>query len=112
MEHRELSSTTLAVPLLLIGFGTGLVFVPIFDFILGDASTDEIGTGSGMLNAVQQFSGALGVAALGTAFFARVNATASSFDNAAVLVIGVAAGLYLITFALVWLLPKHVVPAA
>jgi EmrB/QacA subfamily drug resistance transporter len=113
MEHRELSSATLAAPLLLIGFGTGLVFVPIFDFILGDASTDEVGTGSGMLNAVQQFSGALGVAALGTAFFARANATASSFDNAAVLVIGIAAGLYLITFALVWLLPKHVVvPAA
>jgi hypothetical protein len=43
----------LAPSLLLIGFGTGLVFVPIFDFILGDATTGEVGTASGTLNAVQ-----------------------------------------------------------
>ena len=103
-----LTSWTLAPSLLLIGFGTGLVFVPIFDFILGDASTDEIGTGSGMLNAVQQFSGAIGVAALGTVFFARASRGATAaFDSAGELVIGLAAVLYLITFALVWLLPKH-----
>jgi hypothetical protein len=30
-----------------------------------------------MLNAIQQFSGAIGVAALGTVFFARVNDLAS-----------------------------------
>ena len=58
------SSWILAPSLLLIGFGTGLVFVPIFDFILGAATTEEVGTGSGMLNAVQQFAGAIGVAAL------------------------------------------------
>ncbi len=104
----SLTSWNLATSLLLIGFGTGLVFVPIFDFVLGDATTEEVGTGSGMLNAVQQFSGAIGVAALGTVFFSRVNhgGTAAS-DNASELVIGIAAGLYLITFALVWLLPKH-----
>jgi hypothetical protein len=62
----------LASSLLLIGFGTGLVFIPIFDFMLGTATTKEVGTGSGMLNAFQQFAGAIGVAALGTVFFARV----------------------------------------
>jgi EmrB/QacA subfamily drug resistance transporter len=103
-----LTSWTLAPSLLLIGFGTGLVFVPIFDFILGDATTEEVGTGSGMLNAVQQFSGAIGVAALGTVFFARVNdGGTTAFDDAGELVIGLAAVLYLITFALVWLLPRH-----
>ena len=54
------------------GFGSGLVFVPVIDFVLGDASTEEVGTGAGMVNAVQQFAGAIGVAALGTMFFARV----------------------------------------
>jgi hypothetical protein len=92
------------------------VFVPIFDFVLGGATTVEVGTGAGMLNAVQQFSGAIGVAALGTVFFARVGhgATAAfghgatvAFDHAGELVIALAAVLYLITFALVWLLPKH-----
>jgi EmrB/QacA subfamily drug resistance transporter len=104
----DLTSATLAPSLLLIGFGSGLVFVPIFDFILGNATTDEVGTGSGMLNAVQQFSGAIGVAALGTVFFARVGQGGpAAFDHAGELVIGIATALYLITFALVWLLPKH-----
>jgi EmrB/QacA subfamily drug resistance transporter len=103
-----LTSPTLAPSLLLIGFGTGLVFVPIFDFVLGDATTEEVGTGAGMLNAIQQFSGAIGVAALGTVFFARANPGGTAgFDNAGELVIVLAAGLFLITFALVWLLPKH-----
>jgi hypothetical protein len=107
-----LTSWTLAPSLLLIGFGTGLVFVPIFDFILGGASTEEVGTGSGMLNAVQQFSGALGVAALGTVFFAQAGGGAiEAFDRAGELVIAIAALLYVITFALVWLLPKHAQPA-
>jgi EmrB/QacA subfamily drug resistance transporter len=104
----SLTSWTLAPPLLLIGFGTGLVFVPIFDYVLGDATTKEVGTGSGMLNAVQQFSGAIGVAALGTVFFGQAShGGTAAFDDASGLVIGLAAGLYLITFALVWLLPKH-----
>ena len=103
-----LTSWTLAPSLLLIGFGTGMVFVPIFDFILGGATTEEVGTGAGMLNAVQQFAGAIGVAALGTVFFARANhGGIAAFDHAGELVIGLAAGLFLITFALVWLLPKH-----
>ena len=107
-EGVGLTSWTLAPALALIGFGTGLVFVPIFDFILGDATTEQVGTGSGMLNAVQQFSGAIGVAALGTVFFARVNRGGSTaFDHAGELVIALAGVLYLIAFALVWLLPKH-----
>jgi EmrB/QacA subfamily drug resistance transporter len=108
IAHRGggLTSVTLAPSLLLIGFGTGLVFVPIFDFVLGDATTDEVGTGSGMLNAVQQFSGAIGVAALGTVFLARASHS-TAFDNAGELVIGLAVVLYVITFALVWLLPRQ-----
>ena len=113
--HRgdSLTSWTLAPSLLLIGFDTGLVFVPIFDFILGGATTEEVGTGAGMLNAVQQFSGAVGVAALGTVFFARVNDGGTpAFDHVGELVIGLATVLFLITFALVWPLPKHAQHAA
>ncbi|PRY43384.1 EmrB/QacA subfamily drug resistance transporter [Umezawaea tangerina] len=99
------TSTTLAPALLVTGFGTGLVFVPLFDFVLGDATTDEIGTGSGMLNAVQQFSAAIGVAALGTVFFTSADHATTTY--ATELVIALAATLCLLTFALVWLLPKH-----
>ena len=108
----SLTSAALAPSLLLIGFGTGLVFVPIFDFILGGATTEEVGTGAGMLNAVQQFSGAIGVAALGTVFFTQVgHGTPAAFDHAGELVIGLAAVLFLIAFALVRLLPEHAQPA-
>ena len=48
---------------------SGLIFAPLFDIILSDLDDREVGTGSGVLNAVQQFGGALGVAVLGTLFF-------------------------------------------
>jgi EmrB/QacA subfamily drug resistance transporter len=94
--------------LFLTGFGSGLVFVPIIDFVLGDATAEEVGTGAGMVNAVQQFAGAIGVAALGTVFFARAgHPTAGSYLAAAELVFAIVAGLDLLTLLLVGLLPKH-----
>lgn len=94
--------------LFLTGFGAGLVFIPLFDFILGDATAEEAGTGAGMLNAVQQFAGAIGVAALGTVFFARVgHASTDSYFAAAQLIFAVCAGLYLVALLLVRLLPRH-----
>jgi hypothetical protein len=94
--------------LLLTGFGAGLVFVPLVDFILGDATAGEVGTGAGTLNAVQQFAGAIGVAALGTVFFARAgHASVHSYFAAAELVFAIAAGLYFLTLLLVCLLPRH-----
>ncbi|MBO4255513.1 MFS transporter [Streptomyces griseorubiginosus] len=98
----------LAPALLLTGLGSGLVFVPLVDFIIGDATAEEVGTGAGLLNAVQQFAGAIGVAALGTVFFARVgHPSAGSYLAAAELVFGIAAGLNLLTLLLVGLLPRH-----
>lgn len=98
----------LAPALLLTGLGSGLVFVPLVDFIIGDATAEEVGTGAGLLNAVQQFAGAIGVAALGTVFFARVgHPSAGSYLAAAELVFGIAAGLNFLTLLLVGLLPRH-----
>jgi EmrB/QacA subfamily drug resistance transporter len=99
---------TLTPPLLVTGFGSGLLFVPLFDFILGDATTEEVGTGAGVLNAAQQFAGAVGVAALGTVFFARVGQPAtSSYFAAAELVFGICAGLNVLVLLLVRLLPDR-----
>jgi len=98
----------LAPALLVIGFGSGLLFIPLVDFILGDATPEEVGTGAGVLNAVQQFAAAIGVAALGTVFFARVGEpSALSYFAAAELVLAICAGAYLLVFVLVGLLPKH-----
>lgn len=81
--HRgdSLAPWTLAPSLLLIGYGTDLAFVPIFDCVLGGASTEEVRTGAGMLNAAQQLSGTIGAAALGTVFFARRNHGGTRFST-------------------------------
>lgn len=98
----------LAPALLVTGLGSGLLFVPLFDFILGDATTEEVGTGAGVLNAAQQFANAIGVAALGTVFFARVGPpSAATYICAAKLVFGLCAGVYVLVLLLVRFLPKH-----
>ncbi|MCF3962533.1 DHA2 family efflux MFS transporter permease subunit [Streptomyces fuscigenes] len=104
----DVTAWKLAPALLVTGFGSGLVFVPLVDFIIGDATPEEVGTGAGLLNAVQQFAGAIGVAALGTVFFARVgHPSLHSYLAATELVFAIAAGINLVTLLLVGLLPKH-----
>ena len=51
------------------GLGMGLVVAPLFDVVLASVTDEEVGSASGVLNAVQQLSGAMGVAVLGTIFF-------------------------------------------
>jgi EmrB/QacA subfamily drug resistance transporter len=51
------------------GFGAGLAIIPVFSIILGGVADHEVGSASGLLNAVQQLGGSLGVAASGTLFF-------------------------------------------
>jgi EmrB/QacA subfamily drug resistance transporter len=63
------STLDLAPCLFLIGLGAGMSMGQLFDFILAGVSMDEVGSASGVLEAVQQLSSALGVAALGTIFF-------------------------------------------
>jgi EmrB/QacA subfamily drug resistance transporter len=102
----------LAPALLVTGAGSGLLFIPLFDFILGEATAEEVGTGAGLLNAAQQFAGAIGVAALGTVFFARAGQPSPASSLAAAeLVFGLCAGVCLLSLALVGLLPKHAQPA-
>src|SRR4051794_23011269 len=55
---------------LLAGAGMGLALPPLFDFILAGVKEHEVGSASGVLNAVQQFAGALGIAIFATVFFA------------------------------------------
>ena len=66
---RTVSTWDLAPSLFLIGFGAGSSIGQLFDFILAGVSMDEVGSASGVLEAVQQLSSALGVAVLGTIFF-------------------------------------------
>jgi EmrB/QacA subfamily drug resistance transporter len=58
---------------LLAGAGMGLALPPLFDFILAGVKDHEVGSASGVLNAVQQFSAALGIAIFATVFFSYLD---------------------------------------
>lgn len=63
------SSWDLIPGLFLVGAGAGASIGQLFRFILTSVSMHEVGSASGVLEAVQQLSTALGVAVLGTIFF-------------------------------------------
>ena len=56
-------------PVLPNGLGMGLFIVPAFDAIISAVTDAETGSASGVLNAIQQLGGAIGVAVLGSVFF-------------------------------------------
>ncbi|BCY11696.1 MFS transporter [Actinoplanes sp. L3-i22] len=64
------SDPAFAVAALVSGLGLGLLFGPLIQSTLSVAAADEVGSASGAINAVQQLATALGVAVLGTVFFA------------------------------------------
>jgi MFS family permease len=66
---RTASSWDLVPSLFLVGAGVGATIGQLFRFILTSVSMDEVGSASGVFEAVQQLSTALGVAVLGTIFF-------------------------------------------
>jgi MFS family permease len=68
----HVSTLGLVAPLLVNGVGMGLFIVPVFDTIIAAVSDAETGSAAGVLNAIQQLGGAIGVAVLGTIFFAAV----------------------------------------
>ncbi|HEX3689802.1 MAG TPA: MFS transporter [Solirubrobacteraceae bacterium] len=65
-------SLMLVAPQLLVGTGIGMLIAPLFHFILASVTDREVGSASGVLNALQQLAGAVGVAAIGTVFFSTL----------------------------------------
>ncbi|MEV5692633.1 MFS transporter [Micromonospora globbae] len=91
--------------LLVVGFGMGLVMAPFFDIVLSGVEPAETGSASGTLTAVQQLGGALGVALLGTVFFARLPDDGAGSAVRATL--WVEAALLAVTVAAAFLLPRQ-----
>jgi EmrB/QacA subfamily drug resistance transporter len=65
---------------LITGFGMGFVFASLFAVVLADVPVKHAGSASGMLNAVQQVGGAIGIALIGVVFFGQIShASTDSF---------------------------------
>lgn len=107
LDAQQMAVTTwqLAGPLLVAGIGVGFVAGSLFGFILAAVADDEVGSASGVLNALQQLAAAIGIAVLGTMFFAALPAPGyvDGLERVLVLVAGVAVA----AMALVLLLPQH-----
>ncbi len=101
----SISAWDLAPPLFVIGLGLGGSIGQLFDFILAGVGMDEVGSASGVLEAVQQLASALGVAVLGTIFFSAFEdqlPTAALAITAWACLVPLAAA-----FALLYLLPMR-----
>ena len=68
----EVGLLDLAPGLFVFGLGMGMIFVPLFSIIMGEIDDHEVGSGSGLLESLQQLGASLGVAILGTLFFDRL----------------------------------------
>jgi len=74
----------IAPALLMTGIGMGLIMSPIFAVVLNDVDHNHAGSASGVLNAVQQVGGAIGVALIGVIFFGQLTSYAGqSIDSVA-----------------------------
>jgi hypothetical protein len=82
-----------------------MVVAPLFDFILAAVTDAEVGSASGMVNALQQLAGAIGVAVIGTVFFSVLGRAGfvAAIEHCLLIELGVAPVLAL----LAWLLPRH-----
>jgi EmrB/QacA subfamily drug resistance transporter len=69
----DVTAWTLVPGELVAGMGMGLSLPPLFDFILAGVADHEIGSASGVLNAIQQLGASLGIAVLATVFFAHLD---------------------------------------
>jgi EmrB/QacA subfamily drug resistance transporter len=104
--HQGLAVTgwQLAPSFAVVGLGMGVIFAPLFDIILASLGEREVGTGSGLLNAVQQFCGALGVAVLGSAYFHWL--PQQGFVTSIQWLTLLTVGCFAVAFGVVFLLPK------
>ena len=80
---RDASSWSLTPGLALAGFGMGLTLAPVFDIVLAGVEDHELGSASGLINALQQVGAGLGIAIIGTLFFSLATSHAADSARAA-----------------------------
>src|SRR5205085_1238199 len=70
------------VPLLIGGLGAGLVIAPNQTLTLSQVPVQRAGTAGGLLQVGQRIGAAIGIAAVGSVFFARVASSRGDFASA------------------------------
>jgi EmrB/QacA subfamily drug resistance transporter len=104
LHDGTVSTVDFVAPLLIAGVGMGMVFVPLFDIVLGAVEDHEVGSASSVLQAMQQLGMSVGIAGIGTLLFGLLDTR--SYVNAAETTTLVVAALIAAASALAFLLPR------
>ncbi len=101
----------MALPLVVMGVGMGLIVAPLTDAVLSDVPREHAGSASGLINTVQQMGTALGLGLVSVVFFGVIDEEVApyrlpaefeaGFENA----LGWAAGVLVVIFLLMFALP-------
>ncbi|NNN35419.1 MFS transporter [Streptomyces sp. S3(2020)] len=62
----------MALPLVVMGAGMGLIFAPLTDMVLSGVPREHAGSASGLINTVQQMGNALGLGLVSVVFFGSI----------------------------------------
>ncbi|MFE9647134.1 MFS transporter [Streptomyces sp. NPDC006365] len=100
----------MALPLVVMGVGMGLIVAPLTDAILSEVPREHSGSASGLISTVQQMGNALGLGLVSVVFFGTMSdhlpraevgaAFVDAFQNALIWVAAVMAAIFLLMFAL------------
>jgi EmrB/QacA subfamily drug resistance transporter len=71
-----------ALPLLVAGLGSGLVITPNQTLTLAEVPVDRAGSAAGVLQTGQRIGAAVGIAAIGSVFFARLSRSPGGWSSA------------------------------
>jgi EmrB/QacA subfamily drug resistance transporter len=106
----QVTTVDLLAPMIVGGAGMGMVFVPLFDIIMGHIEPREMGSASGVLQAVNALGMAIGVAGVGAIFFGLLGPVArpgQAFVSPAVWTLVITVALLAVAFALTFWLPRR-----
>ncbi|WP_420033586.1 MFS transporter [Streptomyces sp. cg28] len=103
----RLPGTALIPSLILNGLGNGLLAPGILGMALSTVGPDVAGSASGLLNTAQQAASSLGIALLGTLFFAASGPGLRAAHTGMVAVCAVFAGLAVLAVTLMWRAGRH-----
>jgi MFS family permease len=95
--------------LFMAGLGIGCVIGPLFAISLGEVDPHHAGAGSGVLEAVEQLGGAIGVVVIGGVFFAQLESgEQNTFQHAYVICVLCEVFLLVLLTALSFTLPRTI----
>ncbi|MDT0487900.1 MULTISPECIES: MFS transporter [Streptomyces] len=108
-----ISSWQMALPLVVMGVGMGLIVAPLTDAVLSEVPREHAGSASGLINTVQQMGNALGLGLVSVVFFGvigddlRPAQVGPAFVDAFQYALGWVAAVMGVIFLLMFALPKR-----